>query len=202
MTIALARNASGSHRAAAAESALSAPAMPCTIPAPCETFGNKDFAERATIALHSAKLAPIAVLVAAAAIDKLKRPGIDQFQKPICRAIAEGEFGVAFVLIGFRRIDVFEPDLESAIVDRVASTTHCMRFPRLHSVNWPSPRVGNRVTIGTMSSPSPSLTQMPARIPNRTTRRIVASLDPRCRFGRSEEENPCRQPARNQRAGG
>src|SRR5437764_227164 len=94
--------------------------MPRTIPAPRQTFGDQDLAQGASIALDRAKLAPVAVLVATAAIADLKRSGVHQFQKPICRAIAEGEFRLAFVLIGFRRIDVFEPDLESAIVDRVA----------------------------------------------------------------------------------
>src|ERR1044071_486110 len=102
------------------ETRSSAPAVPGTIPTTGEAFSDENFAKRATVALHSAKLAPIAVLVGAATIDELKRPGIHQFQKAVFSALAQGEFGLAFVLIGFRRIDVFQPDLKPAIVDRVA----------------------------------------------------------------------------------
>ena len=72
------------------------------------------------MALDRAKLAPVAVLVSAAVVAQLERPGIDQLQEPICRALTEREFGFTFVLIGLGRIDVFEPDLQPAVVDRVA----------------------------------------------------------------------------------
>src|SRR5205823_564356 len=111
---------SSTGRSAMVERALSAPAAAGAVPAPRQTLGDQDLAQGPPVALDRAKLAAVAVLVAAAAVDELKRPRVDQLQQPVCRALAEGEFRLAFVLISLGRIDVFEPDLQPGVVDRVA----------------------------------------------------------------------------------
>src|SRR4030088_2562905 len=69
------------------------------------------------------------------------------------------------------------------------STTHCAWFPVLHSVNRPPPTLENPLDAGKMSSPSPSFTKIAAKIPRRTTRRIVERRGIPRRCARSGDEN-------------
>src|SRR6202035_4049255 len=64
------------------------------------------------------------------------------------------------------------------------STTHRALFPLLGSVNCSPPEPENRLGAGRISSPSPSFTKIAAKIPRRTTRRIVERRGIRNRCGR------------------
>src|SRR5260221_4826559 len=69
------------------------------------------------------------------------------------------------------------------------STTHCTWFPVVHRLNRPTTTVENPLDAGKMSSPSPSFTKIAAKIPRRTTRRIVERRGIPRRCARSGDEN-------------
>src|SRR3954453_9477921 len=85
-----------------------APAMARPVPAPRQTLGEQNVAERAAVALQGAQLAPGFVGIAPAPLHERGRPGTNQCEHPVGRAHAERALGLAFGTMRFGRVDALD----------------------------------------------------------------------------------------------